>query len=55
MSERRWRKSSYSGNQGDCVEVSLDRASALVRDTKDPSSGHLTVSPQAWEEFLGRL
>jgi len=34
MESRRWRKSSYSGNQGDCVELAntLD----VVRDSKNP-------------------
>jgi hypothetical protein len=50
MSERRWRKSSYSGNQGDCVEIALGDH-AEVRDTKDRSSGQLTVSTSAWRSF----
>ncbi|MFD5825123.1 DUF397 domain-containing protein [Lentzea sp. NPDC060358] len=51
--ERAWRKSSYSGATEDdnCVEVSLSR-DALVRDSKNPSGGVLTFSPDAWENFL---
>ncbi|HEX6354617.1 DUF397 domain-containing protein [Actinophytocola sp.] len=30
----RWRKSSYSGSDGDCVELSRDGA---VRDSKNPA------------------
>ncbi|GAB3435191.1 DUF397 domain-containing protein [Actinophytocola sediminis] len=35
MTSIRWRKSSYSGNQGDCVELAhtLD----TVRDSKNPA------------------
>ena len=29
-----WRKSSYSGDQGNCVEVGNAPAAVLVRDTK---------------------
>lgn len=47
---RCWRKSSYSGNQTDCVEVALaDRAQ--VRDTKDRDGGRLAVGADAWRSF----
>jgi len=49
-----WRKSSYSANEGECVEVSVARCVG-VRDTKDRSSGQLTVARDAWCELLGRL
>lgn len=41
MSRTRWRKSSYTGNQGNCVEVAdtLDR----VRDSKNPTGPLLTI------------
>jgi len=42
-----WRKSSYSGNETDCVEVSL-ASSVGVRDTKARHLGQLTVSRAAW-------
>lgn len=37
MTEPRWRRSSFSGNQGDCVEL----ASTLdaIRDSKNPTFG----------------
>ncbi|MET7989597.1 DUF397 domain-containing protein [Amycolatopsis sp. NPDC005232] len=49
-----WRKSSYSSNGGDCVEVAADRE-VLVRDTKDREAGHITVTAAAWRELLSRL
>ncbi|MEV6901471.1 DUF397 domain-containing protein [Amycolatopsis sp. NPDC051372] len=49
-----WRKSSYSPNAGDCVEVATGRE-VLVRDTKDREGGHLTVPAVAWQELLSRL
>jgi hypothetical protein len=50
-----WRKSSYSGNQGECVESAALAAGVGVRDTKDPSVGHLEVRPAAWAALLERL
>ena len=32
---RDWRKSSFSGNGGECVEVGQVRDAVAVRDTKD--------------------
>jgi hypothetical protein len=50
-----WRKSSYSTNGGECVEVALDRPQVLVRDTKDREGGTLAVSASPWRELLSRL
>lgn len=52
-----WRKSSHSGtNGGDCVEVwSSSAHRLLVRDSKDPEGGRLTVSPRAWEALTRRI
>ncbi|WP_344418026.1 DUF397 domain-containing protein [Amycolatopsis minnesotensis] len=50
----RWRTSSHSGEQGDCVEVKLDTIIG-VRDTKDRTGGDLTLRPSTWNAFLTRL
>jgi hypothetical protein len=49
----KWVKSSYSGNGG-CVEVAADDH-VPVRDTKDRHGPLLTISPQAWRRFAGRV
>ncbi|SEF33136.1 protein of unknown function [Amycolatopsis pretoriensis] len=49
-----WRKSSHSGNEGNCVEVAIERTVG-VRDSKAPAAGQLTVSRQAWSAALRRL
>lgn len=51
-----WRKSSYSGTDGDCVEVGSERTphhtTVGVRDTKSRDTGQLGFSGQAWHEFV---
>ncbi|MFF8473339.1 DUF397 domain-containing protein [Streptomyces sp. NPDC015414] len=49
-----WRKSSYSGS-GDgnaCVEIFDSPARIAVRDSKDPSAGILTFTPEAFSPFI---
>jgi hypothetical protein len=49
-----WRKSSYSGAQGgDCVEVATRPDTVHVRDSKNTTGPILTVTPDAWAEFVG--
>ncbi len=50
-----WRTSSYSGtNGGQCVEVAAP-GRVLVRDSKNPDSGRLAFSAQAWRAFAARI
>lgn len=50
----RWRKASYSGNGGQCVEVGQsDRV--LVRDTKDRNGATLRFTPDAWRRFAAKV
>ncbi|MER7584376.1 DUF397 domain-containing protein [Kitasatospora sp. NPDC097691] len=52
-STRGWYKSSYSGNQGNCVEVSDGFASIVpVRDSKDTSGPALVFPAAAWTAFI---
>ncbi|MCZ9343856.1 DUF397 domain-containing protein, partial [Streptomyces sp. TRM76130] len=51
--EMAWRKSSYSTDDGpSCVEIATVPAHILIRDSKDPQRGHLTVTPTTWATFL---
>lgn len=51
-----WRKSSYSGNDGNCVEVAPGLPDAVaVRDSKDPSGPALVFARDEWAAFLARM
>ncbi|MGW1677966.1 DUF397 domain-containing protein [Saccharopolyspora sp. NPDC002376] len=47
-----WTTSSYSGGNGNCVEVAVGVGRTGVRDTKDRAGGVLVVSASRWEDFL---
>jgi Domain of unknown function (DUF397) len=48
----RWRKSSYSGNGGDCVEVGTGTGIVAVRDSKDRQGPLLGFTPDEWRAFI---
>ena len=52
FSRAHWRKSSYSGNTGNCVEVAITNEAVHVRDSKDPHGPVLSFSPAEWHEFI---
>ncbi|MFI0942484.1 DUF397 domain-containing protein [Streptomyces sp. NPDC021020] len=48
-----WVKSSYSGNNGNCVEVAtLPDGTRAVRDSKDPHGPALLFPPEAFAGFV---
>jgi len=47
-----WRKSSYSGNTGNCVEVADLGSRVAVRDSKDPDGPRLVFSRVIWGAFV---
>ncbi|MCY0932669.1 DUF397 domain-containing protein [Streptomyces sp. H34-S4] len=47
-----WRTSTYSGDQGDCVEVAALGGSTAVRDSKRPDGPVFLVSGPGWGRFL---
>jgi Domain of unknown function (DUF397) len=53
LTQASWRKSSYSGGSGNCVEIADNLPGAVgVRDSKDSSGPALVVTPRAWRAFV---
>jgi len=51
---RRWRKSSFSMSNGDCIEVAtLASNSVGVRDSKAIAGPRLSFSTGVWTAFVG--
>jgi hypothetical protein len=51
-----WRVATYTGGQGNCVEIGRSAAAVAVRDTKDKESGPvLRFDPSEWHAFTERL
>jgi len=50
-----WRTSSYSGGQGNCIEVGNLGSRVLVRDTQNRAGPVLQFTPGAWSRFADRL
>jgi hypothetical protein len=54
--DHNWRKSSYSGNGGECVEVATGHLGTVaVRDSKNPHGPVLIVSRDEWAGFITRV
>jgi hypothetical protein len=53
LSHAAWRKSSYSGDQGNCVESAEGfRGVVPVPDSKTPAAPSLIFSSSAWVTFI---
>jgi hypothetical protein len=50
-----WRKSSYSANGGNCVEVASLPGVVAVRDSKNPDGPRLAVTGNAWSAFVAGI
>ena len=50
-----WRVATYTGGNGNCVEVADAKRVVLVRDTKDRDGATLSIPTEAWHAFTNRL
>jgi hypothetical protein len=50
-----WRKSSFSGQNGSCLETASNSGVVLVRDTTNRDGGTLAFSAQAWKAFAATI
>jgi Domain of unknown function (DUF397) len=56
LTQATWRKSSYSGGSGNCVEIAGDLPGAVgVRDSKDPGGQALVFTTVAWRAFAAQV
>jgi hypothetical protein len=47
-----WRKSSFSGSQGNCVELAKTAEGIAVRNSNHPDAGTLTFTPAELRAFV---
>lgn len=51
-----WRKSSYSGDTGNCIEIArIETGHIAVRDSKNPAGPMLIIDRTAWRSFLSSV
>ncbi|SHE44836.1 DUF397 domain-containing protein [Streptoalloteichus hindustanus] len=52
LADVRWRKSSYSADNGTCVEVGRLSGAVAARDSKDPAGPVLMFGAGSWGSFV---
>jgi hypothetical protein len=56
LSRAAWHKSSYSSQDGNCVEVADNPAAYVAaRDSKDPAGPALLIPRDTWRRFIQSL
>jgi hypothetical protein len=56
LSRAQWRRSSYSGNNGNCVEVATNLPDLVaIRDSKNSGGSRLLMSAASWRVFVRDL
>ncbi|MET9964768.1 DUF397 domain-containing protein [Streptomyces sp. NPDC006356] len=52
MPELHWKKSTYSPDGSNCVEIATTPTTIHIRDSKNPTGPQLSLRPTAWADFL---
>ncbi|MGH3432787.1 MAG: DUF397 domain-containing protein [Thermocrispum sp.] len=47
-----WRRSSYSGEAGNCVEIGHLPGGTAIRDSKNPNEDALVLDARSWQALL---
>ena len=56
LSRAEWHKSSYSSQDGNCVEVATNLSGMVaVRDSKNPDGPRLIFSHDEWRAFVAAV
>ena len=55
LSRALWRKSTYSGGNGSCVEIADLGTAAAVRDSKDRNGPKLVFAADEWRSFVDTI
>ncbi|RSO04574.1 hypothetical protein DMH18_33905 [Streptomyces sp. WAC 06783] len=55
MAPAKYRKSSYSNEERECVQIATTRHTITIRDSKHPTGPTLHLTPTAWASFLAGL
>ncbi|WP_078969175.1 DUF397 domain-containing protein [Streptomyces cyaneogriseus] len=55
MQTLQWRKSTYSGDSSNCVEIATTPTTILVRDSKNPAGPRLAFLPATWVVFTSSV
>jgi Domain of unknown function (DUF397) len=56
LSDARWRKSSFSGANNNCVEIAGNLPGIVaIRDSKNPSGPVLAVTRARWGAFMAAV
>ena len=55
LSRAAWRKSTYSNNGGNCIEIAARPGAVAVRDSADPAGPALAFTPHQWTAFTSTL
>jgi hypothetical protein len=50
-----WRRPSYSGTNGNCVEAAASGRMVMIRDSKDPYGTRLVFGANEWQAFAAAL
>jgi hypothetical protein len=56
LSRAEWRKSSYSSQSGNCVEIATNMPGTVaVRDSKDPQGPILVIGHDDWQALTRQI